>query len=293
MSPSGRDRDPALVEAQVDVVVRALAEDLGEAGDVTSAATVPADLEGAAEVVARADGVVAGLALVREVFAQVDPDVQVTAQVADGDGVVVGDVVARVSGRLRSLLTGERGALNLLCHLSGVATQTRRFVDAVADTGVAVRDTRKTTPGLRLLEKAAVAAGGGTNHRVGLFDQLLVKDNHVLAAGGAGAAARAAVAGAGGRPVQVEVSRPDQLDEVLDAGVTEVLLDNFTVDEVRAAVEHVGGRARLEASGNIDLETIRAYAATGVDQVATGSLTHSAPWLDLAMDVRDVARGDA
>lgn len=289
MSPSGQDRDPALVEAQVDVVSRALAEDLGEAGDVTSAATVSADAEGTAEVVARADGIVAGLRLVHEVFAQLDPAVQVEEVVADGDPVGSGDVVVRLAGRLRSLLTGERVALNLLCHLSGVATQTRRFVDAVDGTGVAVRDTRKTTPGLRVLEKAAVAAGGGTNHRVGLFDQLLVKDNHVLAAGGAGAAARAAVEGAGGRPVQVEVSHLDQLDEVLDAGVTEVLLDNFTVDEVHEAVEHVGGRARLEASGNIDLGTIRAYAATGVDQIATGSLTHSAPWLDLAMDVREVS----
>lgn len=290
MPPSDQDRDPALVEAQVDVVARALAEDLGDDGDVTSAATVPTDLEGTAEVVARSDGVVAGTALLREVFSQVDPEVRVALRRADGDPVATGDVVATVAGRLRSLLTGERVALNLLCHLSGVATRTRRFVEAVADTGAVVRDTRKTTPGLRLLEKAAVAGGGGTNHRVGLFDQLLVKDNHVLAAGGAGAAARAAVEGAGGRPVQVEVSRPDQIDEVLDAGVTEILLDNFTVDQVRAAVEHVAGRARLEASGTITLDTVRAYAATGVDQVATGSLTHSAPWLDLAMDVRDVVR---
>ena len=293
MPPSDQDRDPALVEAQVDVVARALAEDLGDAGDVTSAATVPEHLEGTAEVVARADGVLAGTVLLREVFSQVDAEVQVTLRRTDGDPVAPGDVVATVAGRLRSLLTGERVALNLLCHLSGVATRTRQFVEAVSDTGVVVRDTRKTTPGLRLLEKVAVAAGGGANHRVGLFDQLLVKDNHVLAAGGAGPAARAAVDGADGRPVQVEVSRADQIDEVLDAGVTEILLDNFTLDQVRAAVEHVAGRAGLEASGNIDLHTIRAYAATGVDQVATGSLTHSAPWLDLAMDVRDVGRGVA
>ena len=290
MSPSGQVRDPALVEARVDVVARALAEDLGDAGDVTSTATVREDLAGTAEVVARADGVVAGTALLAEVFSQVDPQVRVDVRVDDGDPVARGDVVAAVSGRLRSLLTGERTALNLLGHLSGVATRTRRFVDAVEGTGVAVRDTRKTTPGLRLLEKAAVAAGGGTNHRVGLFDQLLVKDNHVLAAGGVGPAARAALAAAEDRPVQVEVSRLDQLDEVLDAGVTEVLLDNFTVDQVHEAVERVAGRARLEASGNIDLGTVRAYAAAGVDQVATGSLTHSAPWLDVAMDVRQVER---
>jgi nicotinate-nucleotide pyrophosphorylase (carboxylating) len=274
-----------LAEAGRRVVARARAEDLADAGDVTTTATVPAGAHGSARVVARADGVVAGVDLVREVFAQVDPSVDVRPVGHDGDRVAVGDVVATVHGPLRSLMTGERVALNLLCLLSGVATQTRRYVDAVAGTGVAVRDTRKTTPGLRLLEKAAVRAGGGANHRVGLYDALLVKDNHVLAAGGAGAAARRAVAGAGGRPVQVEVTDVHQLDEVLDAGVTDVLLDNFTPDQIRAAVAHVAGRARLEASGNITLETIRAYAETGVDRIATGALTHSAPWLDLAMDV--------
>lgn len=280
-----------LQRARRRAVARALAEDLGDAGDVTTAATVPPTLDGSARVVARADGVIAGTDVFVEAFAQVDPRVEVEIRIHDGAEVTRGDVVATVSGRLRSLLTGERVALNFLCHLSGVATQTRRYVDAVAGTSVAVRDTRKTTPGLRLLEKAAVAAGGGVNHRVGLYDALLVKDNHVLAAGSAGDAARRAVERARGRHVQVEVSALDQLDEVLRAGVEDILLDNFTPDEVRVAVRRVAGRARLEASGNITLDTIRTYAQTGVDRIATGALTHSAPWLDVAMDVDPPSTG--
>lgn len=279
---------PELASVLADVVARALAEDLGDAGDVTTTATVPEGRPGRAEVVARADGVLAGVDALAEVYAQVDPAVDVEVHLGDGAAVARGVVVATVVGPLRSLLTGERVALNLLCHLSGVASRTRVFVDAADGTGVAIRDTRKTTPGLRMLEKAAVAAGGGSNHRVGLFDELLVKDNHVLAAGGAGPAARAAVAGSGGRPVQVEVSRLDQIDEVLAAGVKDLLLDNFSVEEVREAVAHVAGRARLEASGTITLDNLRAYAGAGVDRIATGSITHSAPWLDLAMDVRQV-----
>ncbi len=277
-----------LARARRAAVARALAEDLGDVGDVTTAATVPPTATGSARLVARADGVLAGLDVVREVFEQVDPRVEVALERADGDRVVRGDVVATLRGRLRSLLTGERVALNFVCLLSGVATQTRRYVDAVEGTGVAVRDTRKTTPGLRLLEKAAVAAGGGANHRVGLYDALLVKDNHVLAAGGAGAAARRAMERARGRHVQVEVTTLDQLDEVLAAGVEDVLVDNFTPDDIRLAVRRVAGRASLEASGNITLDTIRAYAETGVDRIATGALTHSAPWLDLALDVDQV-----
>ena len=281
-----------LARARRAAVARALAEDLGDVGDMTTAATVPATASGSARLVARADGVLAGLDVVREVFEQVDPRVDVELQRADGDRVVRGDVVATLRGRLRSLLTGERVALNFACLLSGVATQTRRYVDAVEGTGVAVRDTRKTTPGLRLLEKAAVAAGGGANHRVGLYDALLVKDNHVLAAGGAAAAARRAVERARGRHVQVEVTSLDQLDEVLRAGVTDILLDNFTPDDIRLAVRRVGDRASLEASGNITLDTIRRYAESGVDRIATGALTHSAPWLDLALDVDHVDGDD-
>jgi nicotinate-nucleotide pyrophosphorylase (carboxylating) len=294
-TPSGAERAPVqqgtVAAADLErslrrIVAQALAEDLGDAGDVTTAATVPANLDGTAELVARAPGVVAGADAVREVFAQVDPRVTVTLAVSDGDRVERGDVLGTVTGRLRSILTGERVALNLLCHLSGVATQTRRYADALAGSATVVRDTRKTTPGLRLLEKAAVKAGGGANHRIGLYDALLVKDNHVLAAGSAAVAARAALARAGGRHVQVEVSSIDQLDEVLREGVTDVLLDNFSPDDVRIAVRRVAGRARLEASGNITLDNIRDYADAGVDTVATGALTHSAPWLDIALDVR-------
>lgn len=285
--------DPgALVRACRRAVARALAEDLGDAGDVTTAATVSPAASGVADVVARADGVLAGIEVLDEVFEQVDPRVVVRRSAADGDRVVRGQVVATLHGRLRSLLTGERVALNFLCHLSGVATQTRRFVDAVEGTGAAVRDTRKTIPGLRLLEKAAVAAGGGANHRVGLFDALLVKDNHVLAAGGAGEAARRAIERADGRHVQVEVSDLDQLDEVLRAGVTDILLDNFRPEEIRLAVRRVAGRASLEASGNVTLANVREYAEAGVDTIAIGALTHSAPWLDLALDVHDVT-GDS
>ncbi len=273
-------------------VARALAEDLGDAGDVTTNATVSPAASGTADVVARADGILAGIEVLDEVFEQVDPRVVVRRSAADGDRVVRGQVVATVQGRLRSLLTGERVSLNFLCHLSGVATQTRRFADAVEGTGVAVRDTRKTTPGLRLLEKTAVAAGGGANHRVGLYDALLVKDNHVLAAGSAGEAARRAVERADGRHVQVEVSSLDQLDEVMRAGVTDILLDNFRPDEIRLAVRRVAGRAGLEASGNVTLANVREYAEAGVDTIAIGALTHSAPWLDLAMDVHDVS-GDS
>lgn len=283
------DVDPqALARARRRVVARALAEDLGDAGDVTTAATVSPTVIGSAHVIVRAAGVLAGVDVLAEVFQQVDPRVEVRVLLRDGDRVERGDVVASVHGRLRSLLTAERVALNLLGHLSGVATQTRRFADAVAGTGVAVRDTRKTTPGLRLLEKAAVHSGGGTNHRVGLYDALLVKDNHVLAAGGAAAAARRAMQRAGGRHVQVEVSSLDQLDEVLRTGVTDVLLDNFTTDELRLAVRRVAGRATLEASGNVTLDTVRAHAETGVDCIAIGALTHSAPWLDIALDVETV-----
>jgi nicotinate-nucleotide pyrophosphorylase (carboxylating) len=297
-APSGAEvvatasRERELAQARRRVVMRALAEDLGDHGDVTTAATVPATLEGSAEVIARADGVVAGLDCLDEAFAQVDGRVIIERRVRDGDRVTRGDVVATVRGRLRSLLTGERTALNLLCHLSGIATATRRFVDAVDGTGVVIRDTRKTTPGLRLLEKDAVVAGGGTNHRIGLYDQLLVKDNHVIAAGGAGAAAQAAMERADGRPVQVEISRGDQLEEVLAAGVTDILLDNFTPGEVRELVTRTAFRASLEVSGNVTLDTVRAYADTGVDTIAVGAITHSAPWLDLAMDVRQAPAGE-
>ncbi len=236
-------------------------------------------------MVARAPGTVAGTAAVVETFAQVDPQVDVELLVTDGDRVEAGDVVAEVRGRLRAILTAERTALNLLGRLAGVATTTRAYVDAVDGTGCAIRDTRKTTPGLRLLEKAAVAAGGGTNHRIGLYDALLVKDNHIAAAGGVDAAVRAALDRAGDRPVQVEVTGIDELERALSAGVTDVLADNLDPDGLRRLVARASGRAAVEASGGITLDTVRAYAETGVDRIAVGALTHSATTLDVALDV--------
>jgi nicotinate-nucleotide pyrophosphorylase (carboxylating) len=303
--PGDGELDPDAVRAAaVDAVARALAEDLQvavdatpaerRAADVTTVATVPPDLAGEATLVARADGTVAGTDLVALTYAAVDPDVAVELTVRDGDEVTRGQILGQVRGPLASVMVGERTALNFLTHLSGVATRTRAFAATVAGTGCVVRDTRKTTPGLRLLEKAAVVAGGGVNHRVGLADALLVKDNHVAAAGGVAEATRRALAAAGGRHVQVEVTSLEELDAAVDAGARDVLLDNFTADGCAAAVAHVAARGLpervlLEASGTIRLDTVAAYAASGVDRVAVGALTHSAPQLDVALDVRAVA----
>ncbi len=267
----------------------ALAEDL-PAGDVTGAATVPAQARATARFVVRAEGVVAGLGAVRAVVAQVDADVQFAAARADGDAVAPGDVLADVSGSARSILAAERTALNLLTHLSGVATTTRRFVDAVAGTRCQIRDTRKTLPGMRALQKAAVAAGGGVNHRANLSDGVLIKDNHVAAAGGVAAATAQALGAAGGLVVQVEVDDLVQLDEALNAGARSVLLDNFTVADMATAVERcrsVGEDVFVEASGNVSLDTVAAIAATGVDAVAVGALTHSVRALDIGLDWQD------
>lgn len=293
MLPGDAVLDPdAVARAGRETVARALAEDLDDAGDVTARATIPAELSGRAELLSRADGVVAGLRLVVEVYAQHDPEVRVELLVADGDRVTVGDVLATVTGPLRSILTGERTALNLVTHLSGVATATRALVDAVEGTGCVVRDTRKTIPGMRLLQKAAVAAGGGVNHRLGLSDALLVKDNHVAAAGSVTAAVAAALAGAEGRHVQVEVDSLAELDEAIAAGARDVLLDNLDPEATRQAVERCrawgderGERVLLESSGTIRHDTVRAYAEAGIDRVAVGAITHSAPQLDLALDV--------
>ncbi|HVL98072.1 MAG TPA: carboxylating nicotinate-nucleotide diphosphorylase [Egibacteraceae bacterium] len=271
-----------------DVVAIALAEDLGHGGDRTSSATVAADATARAAFVARKAGVVAGLAAAAAVFAAVDATVRFTPRVTDGAHVEAGATIACVSGRTRSLLAGERTALNLLSHLSGVATITARYVEAVAGTGCVVRDTRKTLPGLRALQKAAVTAGGGANHRSGLHDALLVKDNHAVAVGGVGVATKAALAGADGRPVQVEVDDLDELDEALVAGARAVLLDNFGLDDLRRAVARARGEPEhvfVEASGGIDLDTVRGVAGTGVDAVAVGALTHSPRALDIGLDV--------
>jgi nicotinate-nucleotide pyrophosphorylase (carboxylating) len=217
----------------------------------------------------------------------VGPGVRVERRVADGDRVRRGDVLLTVEGPTRLLLTAERTALNYLCHLSGIATSTARWVDAVQGTGARVRDTRKTLPGYRLLAKYAVRCGGGTNHRTSLSDQALVKDNHVLAAGGVVPAYRAVLAAYPGLPVQVEVTTLDQLRELLEAGCDEILLDNMTTEQMADAVRVTDGRARLEASGGLTLDRAREVAATGVDFLAVGALTHSAPVLDVAMDLRD------
>lgn len=285
----GRVPGDQLRQAARRVVTRALTEDLGGQSDITSAVTVSVGTRGRALLVAREDGVVAGLELVSEVCNQVDHRIEVQLSHFDGDAVSRGTVVAEVTGPLRTLLTAERTVLNLVCHLSGVATRTRAFAQLLEGTDCVVRDTRKTTPGLRLLEKHAVAVGGGSNHRIGLYDAILVKDNHVAAAGGVAAAARAALDGAPeGVHVQVEVTSLDEAEAAIAEGVTDLLLDNFTPEALREAVTAIDGRAAVEASGGITLETARAYADAGADRLAVGGLTHSAPSLDLALDVVEV-----
>ncbi len=267
-------------------VLRALAEDC-PTEDVTSVATIPADVEATADLVARADGVVAGLAVAELVLRVVVGDAaRIEAHVLDGSRVTRGDLLLTVTGPTRLLLTAERTALNYLCHLSGVATTTARWVGAVGGTGARVRDTRKTTPGFRLLEKYAVRCGGGTNHRTSLSDQALVKDNHVLAAGGVVPAYHAVTAAYPGLAVQVEVTTLDQLRELLAVGAEEILLDNMDTATMAEAVRVNAGRARLEASGGLTLDRAREVAETGVDYLAVGGLTHSAPVLDIAMDLR-------
>jgi nicotinate-nucleotide pyrophosphorylase (carboxylating) len=265
-------------------VLTALAEDIG-AGDVTTEATVAEDAVGTAELLLKEPGVVCGLRAAESSFRALDPEVRFEALASDGD--LVRDppaVVARVSGSLRTLLTGERVALNFLGRLSGIATLTRRYADAVEGTGAAVLDTRKTTPGLRALEKHAVLCGGGRNHRFGLDDAVLVKDNHLRAAGSVTRAVEL-VRAASDLPVEVECETLHQVGEALEAGVDAILLDNMTLDELREAVSLTAGRARLEASGGVSLTTVRAIAETGVDEISVGALTHSARSLDVSLEL--------
>ena len=267
-----------------EVVRRALEEDLGTLGDLTSLAVVPEDARGAGRFMARRAGVIAGTAAAAEVFRQVDPAVTVRWRVGDGDALDAAAELGRVEGSLRSILGAERTALNLLCHCSGVATLTRRFVDAVAGTGVRIRDTRKTLPGLRALEKAAVRAGGGFNHRECLSDAVLIKDNH-LAYMPLTEAVERARAQWPGRIVEVECDSLDQVAEAKAAGPDLVLVDNMTPAEVREAVAVLGGAVPVEVSGGVDLDTVRAYADAGADYISVGAITHSAPILDLALDL--------
>jgi nicotinate-nucleotide pyrophosphorylase (carboxylating) len=273
-----------LVDAVIDV---ALAEDLGADGDVTSTATVEAGTVGRAEAVARQAGVVAGVPVAARVFQRVGAGRLTVGQAAeDGSLIAPGAVVLTVAGPVRDILTAERTALNLLCHLSGVATLTRRWVNAVAGTGAVIRDTRKTLPGLRALEKYAVRCGGGVNHRMSLSDAALVKDNHVLAAGGAARAFELVRAAWPGLPIEVEVDAVEQAREVVDAGADLVLLDNMSVEDMRKAVEYAKARGtKTEASGGLTLDRARAVADTGVDYLAVGALTHSAPVLDIGLDL--------
>jgi nicotinate-nucleotide pyrophosphorylase (carboxylating) len=270
------------------VVYTALAEDLGDPPrDVTSEATIPAEQSDTVELVARAAGVVAGLPVAAQVFAATSGGTaEFDQRVEEGARVVRGDVLAVVTGPTRSLLTAERTALNLLCRMSGVATHTRRWADAVAGTKATVLDTRKTTPGLRALEKYAVRVGGGTNKRMGLYDVAMIKDNHKLAAGGITGAYRAVRERFPDVAVQVEVTTVAEALEAVEAGAEFLLCDNMTPDRLREVVAAVGDRAELEATGNLTLETVEAYAATGVDYLSVGGLTHSSPILDIAMDLR-------
>jgi len=269
-----------------ELVRRALEEDLGQAGDLTSEAVVPPELDATGVIVARASGCLCGVETAAAAFRAVDETVEFEAKRGDGDDIAEGEEIARVHGRARSLLAAERTALNFLSHLSGIATATRELVRRIEGSRARVTCTRKTTPGLRALEKYAVRIGGGRNHRFGLDDSILVKDNHLTVAGGVGAAVQKARAAAGHTmKVEVEVEDLAQLEEALAAGADIVLLDNMPVAELTEAVARCRGRALTEASGGVDAETIAAVAATGVDLISVGWITHSAPALDLALDL--------
>jgi nicotinate-nucleotide pyrophosphorylase (carboxylating) len=265
-----------------ELIDRALAEDVGD-GDLTTAALVPADARARARIEQKAPGVIAGIHVAESVFRRVDPALRWHGHAPEGEWRD-GGLVAEVAGATASILRGERVALNFLGRLSGIATLTARYVQAVDGTGARILDTRKTTPGLRALEKQAVAAGGGVNHRFGLYDAMLVKENHIAAAGGvAEATRRALAAGPDGVPVEIECATLPDVEEALGAGAKRILLDNMSLDDLRRAVAVADGRAELEASGNVTLETVRAIAETGVDFISVGALTHSAPALDLSL----------
>jgi nicotinate-nucleotide pyrophosphorylase (carboxylating) len=267
-----------------ELIDRALAEDVGD-GDLTGSAVVPAEAVARARIEQKEPGVIAGLDVAESVFRRVDPSLHWTSRAAEGEWREPG-LVAEVAGNARSILAAERVALNFLGRLSGVATLTARFVRAVEGTGARILDTRKTTPGLRSLEKRAVLAGGGHNHRLGLFDAVLVKENHARIAGGVGEAAARALREAGdGVPVEVECAELDEVRAAIEAGAARVLLDNMTPGELREAVRLADGRAELEASGGITLDNVREVAESGVDFISVGALTHSAPALDLSLQL--------
>jgi len=282
--------DEILQETQVEEIIdSALAEDLGQ-GDVTTEALIPADQEGIAHLVAKGAGILAGLGLTTKVFQKVDAELKVEELVSDGTKVTSGDRVAVVRGKVSSILRAERVALNFLQHLSGIATETARYVDAVSGTKALIMDTRKTIPGLRMLEKYAVRVGGGKNHRLNLGDSILIKDNHLVALRsrgvGLGEAVRKARKQAPERlKVEVEVESIDQAEEALFAGAEVIMLDNMSLEEMQQVVELAQGRAMLEASGGITLENVRAVAETGVDLISIGALTHSVKALDISLEI--------
>jgi nicotinate-nucleotide pyrophosphorylase (carboxylating) len=270
-----------------DFVRRTLAEDLGEGGDITSAAVIPAEARFRGVMDSRDPIVVAGLPIAEAFFRALDPEVEIARLVDEGARVAAGTDVLRVTGSARALLTAERSALNTLQHLSGIATLTRAFVDAIEGTGAVLLDTRKTIPGLRLIEKYATRMGGAQNHRMGLWDAAMIKDNHVAVAGGVEEAVRRAVAAGIGRII-VEVDRIDQIEPALGAGATHLLLDNMDAGMLREAVELVAGRVPTEASGGVTLETIRAKAEAGVTYISVGRITQSAPAADIGLDFEAV-----
>ena len=265
-------------------VARVLAEDLGSGGDVTSNATIAADARFAAAMNCREPIVAAGLDIAIAFFRTLDREVRIDRLVADGDAVAAGGVLMRLEGNARAMLAAERSALNTVQHLSGIATMTRHYVEAIEGTGAILLDTRKTLPGLRLLDKYAARMGGATNHRMRLDDGVLIKDNHVAVAGGVAEAVRAAKAAGLALPVQVEVDRLDQIEAALGAGADRLLLDNMTNAELREAVALVAGQVPLEASGGVRIETIRGIAETGVDYISVGRITQSAPAVDIGLD---------
>jgi nicotinate-nucleotide pyrophosphorylase (carboxylating) len=281
----GRDIGSLPPDLVAEAVRAALREDLGAAGDITSAATIPADGRATASFGARKPGVLAGLPLAEATFRAVDPSIRFEGILRDGSRVAVGAVVARVAGNARAVLAAERVALNYLCHLSGIATATAALVDRVKHTKAVILDTRKTMPGLRALEKYAVRCGGGTNHRFGLYDAILIKDNHIAVAGGVAEAIRRARALTPDVKLEVEAASLAELSEAMTEPPDVIMLDNMNLADMRQAVIFVAGRAKLEASGNVTLETVGPIAETGVDFISSGWITHSAPALDLGLDI--------
>lgn len=273
----------------MEAVQRALDEDLQSTGDITSQALIPPGLRARARMIMREAGVVAGLPLASMVFRLLDPKVNFQSLANDGEHLPAGTRIAALDGSALSILEGERTALNFLQRLSGIATLTSKFVALAASSGVEILDTRKTTPGLRGLEKYAVRAGGGKNHRLGLYDSVIIKDNHVAATGGVGRATRLVREALGSeKMIEVEIERVEELEEAIEAGADVVMLDNMPVEDVEQAVRVAAGRVRLEVSGGITLENVASYARAGVDFISVGALTHSAPALDIAMELEPV-----